>query len=97
MSNEATFIINDGEIKVSGYIDRYSVSGLIKQIKLEHIGCKQLSLDLSDVKKVDTAGLAWILKVIAQAEQAGQSVKLNEVPPQLLNLAQISGVEQLLV
>jgi phospholipid transport system transporter-binding protein len=95
--SEVTFQIDDGDIKLSGFIDRFTVNQLIGGINISKINDEHLTLDLADVKKVDTAGLAWLLKVMAQAGQSGQTVQLNAIPSQLLDLAQISGVEQLLV
>jgi phospholipid transport system transporter-binding protein len=92
-----TYAVNEGEIKLSGYIDRFTVNDLVNNIKIDKICNELLVLDLAEVTRVDTAGLAWILKVRAQASHSGQTVKLNEIPTQLLNLAKISGVEQLLV
>lgn len=92
-----SYHVDEGDIKLIGFIDRFTVNTLIKGIDISKIGDEQLTLDFSGVEKVDTAGLAWILKVMAQARQSGQIVTLNAMPNQLVNLAEISGVEQLLV
>lgn len=96
MSSKLTYQVDGGDIKLGGFIDRFTVTTLIKAIDISKISCEHLVINFAEVQKVDTAGLAWILKVMAQAKQAGQSVALTTLPKQLINLAEISGVEQLL-
>lgn len=91
-----SYHVDEGDIQLSGFIDRFTVPTLIKGINISKIGQEQLTIDLSQVEKVDTAGLAWILKVMSQARQSGQLVTLATMPPQLCHLAQVSGVEALL-
>ncbi|MCJ8268055.1 MAG: STAS domain-containing protein [Psychrosphaera sp.] len=92
-----SYQVDEGDIKLTGFIDRFTVPTLIKGIDISKISIEHLVIDFSAVEKVDTAGLAWILKVMSQARQSGQTVKLTAIPEQLVNLAEISGVEQLLV
>ncbi|MBD8872791.1 STAS domain-containing protein [Rhodanobacter sp. DHB23] len=54
-------------------------------------------LDLAGVRNCDSAGLACMLAVLAGARQRGQAVGLRNVPAGLRTLAQVSGVEALLV
>ena len=94
--SELSFSIDDGIIVLRGMIDRNTVPDLLKGIRLDKLNFEQLKLDLSAVDKVDTAGLAWILKVKAHAERAGLALILQQVPPQLTRLAQLGGVDTLL-
>ena len=90
------FSIDNGIIELVGMIDRNSVPNLLKGIRLDKLNFEQLTLDLSGVEKVDTAGLAWILKVKAHAERSGQALVLKQVPSQLTRLAELGGVDTLL-
>ncbi|NQZ08553.1 MAG: STAS domain-containing protein [Algicola sp.] len=92
-----SYQVDEGDIKLTGFIDRFTVPTLVKGIDISRISIEHLVIDFSAVEKVDTAGLAWILKIMSQARQSGQTVKLTAIPEQLVNLAEISGVEQLLV
>lgn len=69
---------------------------LVKCIDLRKIVDEHLTLNFSQVERVDTAGLAWLLKFMGEARQTGQSVNLQELPAQLFKLAKTSGVDQLL-
>lgn len=91
-----SFSIDNGIVGLVGFIDRNTVPQLLKGIELDKLNFEQLTLDLSGVEKVDTAGLAWILKVKAHAERSGQVLVLQHVPTQLTDLAELGGVNTLL-
>lgn len=55
-----------------------------------------LQLDLAGVRNCDSAGLACVLAVLAEARRRGQAVGLQHVPAGLRTLARVSGVEALL-
>jgi len=57
---------------------------------------KQAAFDLSGLKHVDTAGLAWLLQQLASARQLGISLTFQQMPQQLLSLASVSDVLALL-
>ncbi|MFT5161517.1 MAG: phospholipid transport system transporter-binding protein [Alteromonadaceae bacterium] len=90
------FTIEDCTISLSGKVDRHTVPLLIRGIDLNRMCKDHFSIDFTAVSSVDTAGLAWLLKVMAQGRQAGQVVELKSVPAQLMSLARISDVEPLL-
>ncbi len=59
--------------------------------------CKgEVLFDLAEVSHVDTAGLAWLLQVLAMARAAGLTPKLQQMPIQLKKLAAVSDVLNLL-
>ena len=91
-----SFSVEGGIIAVSGFIDRNTAPQLLKGIHLEKLKEQQLTLDLAAVDKVDTAGLAWILKLKAHTEKSGQTLVLKHLPEQLKRLASLSGVDTLL-
>lgn len=94
--SKLSFSIDNGTIAVVGVIDRNTVPLLLKGIDLRKLNQDHLAVDLSQVSKVDTAGLAWILKVKAYADRSGQTLQLKQLPPQLNRLAQLGGVDTLL-
>ncbi|WP_100644524.1 STAS domain-containing protein [Alteromonas facilis] len=55
-----------------------------------------LTICLSDIARIDSAGLAWLLNLIRDAKRAGLSIKLQNPPKELLNLAKISDASSLL-
>lgn len=56
-----------------------------------------LQLDMRDVGRVDSAGLAMLVTLIADAQSAHRTIKFVEVPAQLRQLAKVSGVDALLM
>lgn len=96
VSKSFNFTVDNGNIALCGMVDRFTVGALLKGIDLGKIDAEQLVVDFSAVERVDTAGLAWLLKMLGQARTNGQCIALKALPEQLLNLARTSGVEQLL-
>lgn len=54
-------------------------------------------VDLSGVTSGDSAGIAVLVEWIATAASAGMSLRYENVPPQMLAIARISDLEDLLV
>lgn len=94
--SQLDFTMDGGVICLSGELDRFTVATLDKKVRLKRISDEKLVIDLANVSKVDSAGLAWILKAKATADQAGQLFSLNQAPQQLLVLAKLSGIESLI-
>lgn len=53
-------------------------------------------LDLSKVEQVDSAGLAIIFAWLRDAQTSKRQLKLSNPPQQLLSLAEVYGVSELL-
>ena len=63
----------------------------------QNAGSEQLLVvDLSGIKDVDTAGLAWLINLLKNARQRNIQFQLNSVPSTLINLAKISDVDNFL-
>jgi phospholipid transport system transporter-binding protein len=58
---------------------------------------KDLTLDLSGVVGVDSAGLALLVDWKGQAQAIGSHLRFAAVPPRLLAIARISDAESLLL
>ncbi|MDN4502025.1 STAS domain-containing protein [Alteromonadaceae bacterium BrNp21-10] len=52
--------------------------------------------DLAQVTAIDTAGLAWLIQLTSECQQAEKQLTVRHVPTSLLKLAKISDVEGLL-
>lgn len=57
----------------------------------------KLIVDLSDVDRSDTAGLAWLINLVKHAKVDKVKVSFQSVPDKLLNLADLSGAKSLLI
>lgn len=54
------------------------------------------ALDLSAVRRVDSAGISFLLELQRRAQRAGKSLRLNGATPELRNLGVFFGVDSLL-
>lgn len=79
----------------SGVLDRNTLLTFWPFRQLNHLS-GEVVFDLSQLQTIDTAGLAWLLKQLALARQAGLVVQLQHVPEQMLSLAKVSDVLELL-
>lgn len=56
---------------------------------------KQVTLDLGGVGNSDSAGLALMIEWIKNARTKRVQLKFRNIPPQILNLAKLSGLDKL--
>lgn len=83
---------NNDTIALSGELNRHSVPS----ISLPQLGNeKQMTIDLKAVTQVDTAGLAWLINLLAQLQRNHITLKLVHLPEQLKKLMQLGHVENL--
>jgi len=85
-----------GRFRVSGELDATTVTSLLKESRRRFAGLERLEIDLGGVRAADSAGLALLLEWLRLARQAGQPIRLANLPEQLVALARISEVEGLL-
>lgn len=64
----------------------------LKQLKAK----KNVSVDLSEVTRADTAGLAWLLNLVKDAKSYQLTVDFLHIPEKLLNLAELSNAKGLI-
>lgn len=82
-------------LMIAGVLDRNTLLNYWPLTLLKNVS-GEVTFDFSQLESIDTAGLAWLLKQVALAKQAGLMVQLQHVPPQLRSLAQVSDVLELL-
>lgn len=85
----------DDSVQFTGSLNRdtlmsYSPFTLLNNVR------GTVRFDLSGLDAIDTAGLAWVIQQLAVAKDNGVTVKLCNVPRQLLSLADVSAVRSLL-
>ncbi len=85
---------------LSGQLNRNTVVGawphLAKDFSAAAKNHQTIKLNLADVSHIDTAGLAWLVNMIAEQKKQGQSISLHNCTDSLLKLAKISDVHSLL-
>jgi len=88
--------IQKNQCIVEGELTRNAIP-LITNKQLKNIVThNNMTLDLSKVNKVDTAGLAWLCKILADANNCKSNLCFANMPPQLIKLAALSGIERFL-
>jgi len=85
-----------GALAVSGTLGFATAADALKALNEALRAGDRVQLDLAGVRACDSAGLACVLAVLAEARRRGQAVGLQHVPDGLRTLARVSGVEALL-
>ncbi len=95
MSKVSITQLDDDQFRVSGELTRNSIGHerlLNMKPQTKH---KTWYFDLSEVSRVDTAGLAWLIHSFAELKQQGIHLELQNSPEQLQNLMQLGQVTNL--
>ena len=82
------------QIQLDGELTRHSVASHSLRQHKKLFQSEQLDFDLAKVKKVDTAGLAWLLSMIEYGNSKNIVISFSNLPSDLVKLAKLSGVEQ---
>ena len=86
--------VQDQVLTVTGDLDRF-VLGNTKHYQFPAVS-GDVTVDLAKVTSVDTAGLAWVLKLVCFYKSRQQAVLISNEPQQLIALASISNALNLL-
>ena len=55
-----------------------------------------LGVDLRDVTRADSAGLALLVEWLRESEHTGNEIVFTNVPDQLLSIARVCGLDEIL-
>ncbi|KPH65102.1 anti-sigma B factor antagonist [Pseudoalteromonas porphyrae] len=95
MSKVTVTKLSDAQFRVSGELTRNSISAEPLVNKHSQSNHKTWYFDLSEVSRVDTAGLAWLIHSFAELKQQGIRLELQNIPEQLQKLMQLGQVTNL--
>ncbi|MDH4561590.1 STAS domain-containing protein [Pseudomonas sp. BN411] len=87
-----------GELRLIGVLD-YSTGPQLREKGGQLISASNgaaLLLDCSAVEKTSSVGLALLLAFLRDAEAAGKAVKVRGMPEDMRQIAEVSGVTELL-
>jgi len=87
---------SNGSVRLSGRLGFGSATELWGRRKEFLNGSPELVLDLSGLEQTDSAGLACLISLQGELHRQNRELVLVNVPPQLLNLARVSGVDSIL-
>tara|TARA_A200000113_G_scaffold170171_1_gene155075 strand:+ start:74 stop:382 length:309 start_codon:yes stop_codon:yes gene_type:complete len=94
-------VTEQGNVVVHGHLDRDTLSSnfwteLSSQQREKLRSRKASTIDLSDVERADSAGLAWLINAVRDSRQNGVSITLYKMPEKLHKLAKISDADSFL-
>ena len=96
MVSKANIILNHGTLTISGELTRHSVATINNSEYGNWFAHGAVKADLSQVSKVDTAGLAWLFYLLEQAALFSCQLSFSNIPEKLTKLINLSGVDGLL-
>jgi phospholipid transport system transporter-binding protein len=91
--NKINMILNHGTLLISGELSRQTVEQL-KSNEFSHwFAHGALNVNLHDLLKVDTAGLAWLLYLVESASKYTCQLSFSHIPEKLSKLIMLSGID----
>lgn len=98
MTESAVQMSPDGELLLSGVLDYRSGPGLRKegQALINASTAASLIVDCSAVEKSSSVGLSLLLAFMRDAQAAGKAVSIRALPDYMREIAQVSGLTELL-
>lgn len=91
--NELSFIVVKNKGSLVGELTRHQIHHLTTKSGVSLIKNSSATLDLVDVTKVDTAGLAWLFYLLEQANSSACQLTFLHLPEKLNKLIELSCVE----
>jgi phospholipid transport system transporter-binding protein len=81
---------------ISGALTRATITRAFDKKYRKLVNDEHITIDLAKVSSIDTAGLAWILMLLELANHSACQIALINLPDDLLKLAKLSAVDNLL-
>lgn len=88
--------LGDGGFLLSGALTFDTVPALWRQSAAQFNNADALMLDLQGITHTDSAGLALLIEWMRTARSRNKTIAFRNIPPQMLAIAKVSGVEQIL-
>jgi len=85
--------VNNDTVHLAGELTRFTIITVSDKKLAALFFSTKLIVDLQQVSKVDTAGLAWLFHLFEQAQLAKCQLLFANLPAKLDNLIKLSGVE----
>lgn len=89
-------LLDAGRYALAGELSFESVGLALRETKAWFAAPAQVVFDLDGITKADSAGLALLLEWLRQAGQNGVELHYVNLPPQLLAMARVAGVDGIL-
>ena len=76
-----------------GELSVFTIDTAFEKKTLHSFHNKNVVIDLAGVSKIDTAGLAWFLCLVEEANKTKSEISFHNIPPDLIKLAKLSAVD----
>jgi len=87
---------DNGRLEIRGDLSFSSVPALWDEYS-GHIAAQDtLDIDLANVKRSDSAGLALLVECLRHAGQTGKTIRFFNMPQQMLAIASVSSLDEIL-
>jgi phospholipid transport system transporter-binding protein len=96
-SNAQLDSLGDGRFRVAGILDSDTVTEILEQSIRKFESVPRVIIDLSLVTGSDSAGLALLIEWLRMTRATGRKIHFDNVPQQIMALARISEVDDLLL
>jgi phospholipid transport system transporter-binding protein len=80
-------------VELSGELTQQSIMQITKKSIKRLFLPSSITLDLAQITRIDTAGLAWLFYLLEQASIDGCELSFINIPTKLDKLIRLSGVE----
>jgi len=94
--SKANIVLNHGTLTISGELSRFSVADIKDNEYVNWFAHAAIKIDLSNIVKADTAGLAWLVYLLEQAVKYSCHLSFSNIPEKLTKLITLSGLDGLL-
>lgn len=85
-----------GRWLLEGELGFASVPDILAHPGADISGTTAIEVDLRGVTRADSAGLALLVEWLRESERAGQQITFINVPQQLLSIARVCGLDEIL-
>jgi len=90
------FVQEGAKVTFSGALTLATIDSSFEKRSYKLLKTDQLTLDLSNILKVDTACLAWLLAMMEKSAKKNCQLTIDNLPKDLIKLAKLSSVDLLL-
>ncbi len=87
---------SESKIALSGVVDRHNIPSIYSEVTAWKSQHSQVELELKEVTRIDSAGMALIIQIIEHAKLRKCHIMLSFMPSQLRTLLRLSNAEVLL-
>ena len=96
MAEPALTETGNGRWLLEGDLSFASVPAVLKLSARDLTASREIQVDLKGVTRADSAGLALLVEWLRESERAGKVITFSNVPKQLLAIAMLCGLDEIL-